>query len=261
MRFVLFNNGATANRGSAWFNLATGAKGTVSNGGTNTGTTATITPLANDWYRITLTTTFAASVTATLLLYSALSDNSTSRESGSAYYAWGAQLESGATFPTSYIPTTSASATRAADSISISNLSVGSGSTLYAEFVNDTSVTSGYAFQLDDGAETARALLTKTSGTAANIEIYDASGVRIFLAGVTLVSGVNKVALRLETNNMRAAVNGTLTALDTAGTVATMSRWAPRRPSGANAPNNYHRNHRIYTSRAFSDAELQAATQ
>jgi hypothetical protein len=106
-------DGTSANGAITYVNLATGALGTTSNVGTGTGSTATIQALPSGWYRVTLVTTVAASTTARIRLVSAASDGG-GRVNNATYHAWGAGIEQ-ATFASSYIPTTTAAATRAAD--------------------------------------------------------------------------------------------------------------------------------------------------
>jgi hypothetical protein len=112
----------TATNGARTFiNTATGALGTTSNIGTGTGAAAKVTSYPNGWYRVELTTTVAAAVTARLRVMSATADASTTRVNNATYYAWGGQIEQHS-FATSYFPTTGASATRAAETPRINNL-------------------------------------------------------------------------------------------------------------------------------------------
>jgi hypothetical protein len=95
------------------------------------GSTPQITDLGNGWYRCSVTRTTTASQTTISARYLAVqSDNvpSFAGDGTSGIYLWGAQLEAGA-YPTSYIPTTTATVTRNADVISKTGISDLIGST------------------------------------------------------------------------------------------------------------------------------------
>jgi len=97
---------------SAFFNLIAGTVGTV-----GAGLTASISSVGNGWYRCSVTQT--ATYASFYVLPADANGTLTSTASGtSGIFIWGAQLEQGS-FPTSYIPTTTAAVTRATDAASI----------------------------------------------------------------------------------------------------------------------------------------------
>jgi hypothetical protein len=77
-----------------WVNMATGALGSTSVGGTGVSGGGTTTTLLNGWYRISLSFTIAATA-LTMMTRSATADSSTTRVSGADRYQWGAQVNQG----------------------------------------------------------------------------------------------------------------------------------------------------------------------
>jgi hypothetical protein len=124
----------TPANGPVFFDLNNGAVGTES-----AGISGQIEDFGNGWYRCSITfTTDAADTTGSIRIYPADADNDSivDRDGTSSILIYGAQFEAGA-FPTSYIPTAGATATRSADVAIISAaeipLNVGAG-TFVAEF-------------------------------------------------------------------------------------------------------------------------------
>jgi hypothetical protein len=123
-------------------NLTTGAVTSTAGTWVNT----LVQELSNGWFRITGVFTAAST---TIYPFFAISNNGNSLsylgDGTSGLYVWGAQLEAGA-YPTSYIPTTSASVTRNADVLTRNNIFTNgwitaSGGTWFVELKNNISLT------------------------------------------------------------------------------------------------------------------------
>ena len=122
--------------GRASFSLVGSGSVTFENG---ICTNSTIESLPNGWYRISTKITPTATASNNIgIATSALGIV------GNCFYIWGAQLEEGA-YPTSYIPTTTATVTRNADVLSrdniyTNNLIVGGGGTWFVHLINNTAL-------------------------------------------------------------------------------------------------------------------------
>lgn len=106
---VMNGSWSSGMRGSFDFNANTCILGATN--GTGIASSYTITPYINGWYRISITGTVDSTSTSCFML---LHLSSGVGDTSKGYAMWGAQIEVGC-FPTSYIPTTTASVARASE--------------------------------------------------------------------------------------------------------------------------------------------------
>jgi hypothetical protein len=182
---------------------------------------------------------------------------------------WGAQLEAGA-FPTSYIATTTASATRSADVASVNTLSPwynASEGTIYAEAVrsNIPVSTNGNVVDISDGTTNNRARLWIWSGNASQIAFTVASGgsgVADLNPGAVTASTVFKVAGAYKVNDFATSINGGTVATDASGAVPVSPNIVNlgARSGGSSEFWNGHLRRITYYPRRLSNSELQGIT-
>lgn len=106
----------------AWFNLTTGAVGTVSNTGVGSGAQAFMVKLANGWYRCFLVGAQNAGDTTPVVTFGVANANGTQiyAGDGASYISlWGAQFEKDTPIPSSYIKTVAAAVTRTQDALTV----------------------------------------------------------------------------------------------------------------------------------------------
>ena len=212
------------------FNLSNGTIGTQVAFGTGfTAVASTITSVGNGWYRMSLMATTNSSTTLGHEIY--ISDDSANPSytgNGSGFYVWGAQLEEGS-YPTSYIPTTTASVTRNADEISKTGISALIGQTegvMFAEFKALGSYDSNnMILALSDGTASNRIFLNLTSNVGHLEAVITSSGsTTVAYEGSTPAIGYHKVALAYKNNDVVVYIDGALVHTDTSATIPATSK-------------------------------------
>lgn len=175
----------------------------------------------------------------------------------SGAYLWGAQVE--ADKISSYIPTTSAAVTRAADVAAVNTLTPWFSpvrGTLYAEATNLGGAVSAVA-QFGDTANRIRVSIAQPGQVGSGGITAVNSVVQADLQSALGAAG-QKVAYTYATNDFACAADGTLIGTDTSGSVPGVSSLLLGR-NGATTTNCYIRQI-TYSPKRLSNARLQAMT-
>ena len=166
--------------------------------------------------------------------------------------------------PSSWIPTTGASATRNADVANVNSPGVNYPLTLFVEYQRAFDGGQAVALlRLDDGTVDERALLGITGSDLARAVVVDGAVQQadITIAGALVINTVYKQAGVFATNRVQLCIGGTLGTEDVAATMPatpTAVRFGTS-DLGANQPYAYLRRAAIFNT-ALSDANLQAVT-
>jgi hypothetical protein len=231
--------------------------------------TATITPLANGWYRCAISVSSSATGTFSVGAIFGMSTGSTpasrtyTGDGTSGIFLWGAQLEAGA-FPSSYIPTVASTVTRAADQVTASLSGVAYPLSLYAEFVRngDTGAAEG-VLQVDASSRAQRANINISSTDTLSVTARGGTdNGDAAVTGAISVGAITKGAGRIELNKVQAARGGSLATEDTTASVPTSSPDTVRFGDFSGTATygfNYIRRAAIFNA-GLSDASLQGVT-
>ena len=189
-------------------NLTTGATGTVTTFGTGSAAAASVSAYSNSWFRAALTCTIDNSSTTArtqFILASALGTTSYAGDGLSGVSMWGAQIEL-AQFTSTYLPTTTATVARVADSLSRTDspkiISDGAGTT-YAE-INFPQVTAlgQYTVLSKNNVFDNSMLMFRITTTS---EIHD-NTTAVSKNGA--VAGVNKLATSYGSGGLASTIGG-----------------------------------------------------
>jgi hypothetical protein len=223
--WILISYGPIANTG-VWFDLTNGTIGTQT-----AGLVGSIIPYGNGWYKCIVAFTGAGtSLNARFRAVNA-DNESTLGDGTSGVFVWGAQLEAGA-FPTSYIPTTTASLARSADVCSITGSDF-SGmynqpeGTLVTSSTRASTNTNAFIGHYSDNSFNNGFDIRYVSSTQVTPLMNVANSSQLTGMQVTITAGsVVKQAFSYKLNDCGYSVNGTATITDTSALIPTATRMA-----------------------------------
>ena len=221
--------------------------------------------VGNGWYRLHVAMDATATASYT---YVGVSNGSRSwTATGAEYiYAWGGQREAGS-FPTSYIPTSGATATRAADVASIGVGAFGynktAGSVLVEATYNADPTLSSYIVEFSDGTvQNNHFLFCNGSPITARVTNSGTLEANLQVTGATPVSqGYNfKASYALSEDNFNLAIDGSLAAGDTSVSVPTVNNLFVGSRLGSGYMFTGHISSIAYYPRRLTDAQIKALT-
>ncbi len=179
------------------------------------GITASIQSVGNGWYRCSAV--IPSSAAGNYLIVTSNGGTTVNYiGSGQSIFVYGAQLELGA-YPTTYIPTTTASATRIADTATktdISSLIGQSEGVMFAEvsgLSNDT-----VRLAISDGTNNNNIYIELSSGAISTVGRV--SGINQFaISSSQTITNLNKIAVKYKQNDFALWINGVKVGTDTSG--------------------------------------------
>ena len=250
----------------AWvaFDLSAGTVGAVTSAGGAASSSASISTAGSGWYRCSVTTTLGGSDAGSQVCVWIGANLSTYLgDITKGLYIWGAQLEAG--FATSYIPTTSAQVTRAADVATMTGTNF---SSWYRQdegsFVIEARGVQGLSPSLvatDDGTSSNRTILYTSGATIPTMRIVASGSEQIVSGslGTVTVGAAFSVSFGYKINDCAGSVNGGVVASDA---TVTLPAGQTTLRIGANVSDSSQINGHIarlaYFPKRLTSAELQA---
>ena len=236
--------------------------------GSITGGAGKVESVGSGWYRISYQAVADNSTTSTvrILMLDAGGSGTYDGDGFSGILLWGMQVEIGSA-PTSYIKTTtSATATRSADSCSVADFGYTGGPVSVIAEANMTSPTTETSqksvFELGDGTSDNRIWVYNNFGKADSLYVRADGVTGMFEAGTVTTDDDFTVAVRVDTNNSGRSTNGGSVTSDTSVVMPSGldTLYIGRSKStSVNALNGHIKRLSLY-SVALSDVELQSLT-
>ena len=226
-----------------------------------------VTPVSTEWRRVIYTFTTPAG--CTLVRPYLIRFGSTT---GGTIHFWGAQLEAGA-FPTSYIPTTTAAATRSADVASITGAAFSSWyrqdeGTVFAEAISAVTPVGGAArriFDINNNSDSERLFVGQNTTSLIQYFIQDDGSIQANLFTAAPAPSANnwiRTAASYKTNDFTFLINGGAVNSDTLASVPSPTQMEiGARGTAANASLNSTIRRLTYWPQRLPNSTLQELTR
>ena len=267
--FLIIRTNLLGSNVNTTFNLSTGVITY------NAHTSASIESYSNGWYRCSITATSSSTSLNMAILMSNADVTSNVLPTylgvaGSGLHIYGLQLESNASYPSSYIPTYGSAVTRSADDCVSSNIDglIGDNQgTLFVQgFGKYQTGADNHLISLSSlagGSGTDR-ILIYISNVTGNLQVYiDNGGIAQYGAPINLgVQGTDaddKIAVAFADNDLSVYVNGSKVGSSTSGTAPTMFYLTFNEWVGSHQNTSQYKQAVIFPTR-LSDAELADLT-
>jgi hypothetical protein len=256
----------------AVFNLTTGAVTSTSvdsAGSAIVGTSAVA--YGNGWWRIAFTATLPSSETSVYAEFNLSNSATPTFAQAQPKYAgtgsgtvlvFGAQLEFGLPFASSYIPTTTGSTSRAADSLSAATWAAITAGTLYVQADAAGVTQTQRLVQIDDGTENNRATLNfKSTGAGEFDFVKSGTAEADVTAGAIAANTPEQIAAAFQVNDFALVVNGGTAATAASGAIPTFGKLRLGQDSGGGNPLFGHiRQLGVWNNLRGPNANLQSLT-
>ena len=226
-RYIAFTSDYTGTAASTYFDLQTAT--TVSVG---SGWTARIEPYLDGWYRLSCTATAVSGYANSRYVIWGGSVNGTSNSyTGSTSISntfYGLQVETGSV-ATSYIPTTTASATRGADNYSVSGAVSGfiglTSGAIYAEVDVRNWEASGRVVALSDGTSDGSIVIMENANRSFSLSVTSAGFSTVSITTASgLYNGLHRIAVAYKKDDYAVYLNGQLVGTNTTAGVPSVNR-------------------------------------
>jgi hypothetical protein len=261
---------AFSHRARVWFNLSTGAKGSSAVVGSGVVTDYNIEALGNNWYRCWVAGSISTVTSGAIQILGAAADASNTAAATSRTIAlWGAQVELGSA-PTSYTPTSAATATRAADAISCATSTYPHSATegAFVVWFTPRLLNSSAVFEklvgVSDGTTNERMNLNiDVTGSPDTVSWFIADGGATQVGSLTSAISLsgNKVAGAYKANDCGVVLDGGAETTDVSATLPTVTTFDLGHASeAASRQFNGYIHQMTYIPRRLTEAEMQTKT-